>query len=179
MPSLLLSTKYNKWICTKPDWLSKDEIPADPIFGLQTKSNTMSVWVVDNDRGRIEQIVGALAATRDTLQDFEYVLLDSKAVTDIGIKIQQTEGTSIDKKLNKLHFDLIEISAQKLVKIAETILKKIWQKDISHVKRIPRKTIASYIVDRISEGRIDMKLVTPKVLSRVQEVLGHLDSKKS
>lgn len=173
MPLLLLSTKYNKWLRPKPDWLGEGEIPADPIFALKTQDNTMSVWLVDNDRSCIKRIVGALAATRQALQEFEYVLLDSKTVTDVGIKTHPTEGTSIDSELNKFHLDLIEISAQKLVKLAKTILEKIWQEDTRFVEQRLRKTVARNIFDNISKGRIDSANVNPKVLDKAQEVLGY------
>ena len=179
VPSLLLSTKYNKWICGKPSWLREGEIPADPIFGLPTKNNTISVWLVDNNTARIRQIAVALAVKRDKLQDFEYVLLDSKTVTDIGIKTLPTKGTSLDNELNKHHLDLIEISAQKLLKLAETVLEKVWQGDISCVDRILRKAVACDIIESICEGRIDTKSVTPKVLTKAKEELGHSISESS
>jgi len=57
----------------EPEWLIEGEIPADPIFGLDTKSNKMSVWVVDNNGAYIERIVGALAAKGQTLQDLSLI----------------------------------------------------------------------------------------------------------
>lgn len=179
VPSLLLSTKYNKWICSKPSWLRKGEIPADPIFGLRTQNNTLSVWLVDNNTARIRQITVALAVGKQKLQEFEYVLLDSKTVTDIGIKTLPTKGKSPDHELNKNHLDLIEISAQKLLKLAETLLEKVWQEDTSCINRIQRKTVARYIIESIGEGRIDSESVNPKVLTKAKQELGHPASKKS
>lgn len=173
MPLLLRSTKYNKWIDAKPEWLREGEIPADPIFGLQTQSNTMSVWVVDRGTDRIKQIISTLAAGKESLEKFEYVLLNSEAIADIGIKTFSKEGKSLNHKLNKFHLELVEISAQKLLKLTETTLKKIWQGDTNLVERIPRKTIALYIFDSISKGRIDSANVEPKVLDKAQEVLGY------
>ena len=179
MPLLLRSTKYNKWIAAKPEWLREGEIPADPIFGLQTQSNTMSVWVIDRGTARIEQVISTLAAGKESLQDFEYVLLDSDAIADIGIKTFSTEGKSLNHELNKFHLELVEISAQKLLKLTETTLEKIWQGDTNVVDRIPRKTIAHYIFDSISKGRIDSANVNPKVLNKAQEVLGYSVNKIS
>ena len=175
MPFLLRSTKYSKWIAAKPDWVKEDEIPADPVFGLQTQNNTMSVWVVDNDSAHIERIIGALAATKtkQSLQNFEYVLLDSKIVADIGIKTLRTEGKSPDKELNKLHLDLVEISARKLLKLTETTLKKIWQKDINLVDRKLRKTVARYIFDSVHKGHINPTNLNSNILDQAQEVLGY------
>ena len=157
----------------KPEWLTEGEIPAEPIFGLRTQNNTMSVYVVDKDAAPIEQIVSALAAKGETLQHYEYVLLDSEAIANIGIKTFSTEGTSPDHELNKFHLNLVEISAQKLLKLTKTTFEKIWQGDTKLVDVVLRKDVAQYIADGINKGRIDRKLANPKVLKRVQEVLGY------
>ena len=164
-------TKYNKWINAEPRWLKRCEIPADPIFGLTTDGNAMSVWIVDNDKGLIDRTVVALAAKRGKLEDFEYVLLDSKVVEKIGIKTDDEEGNSLDSSINELHINLIEISARKLLKLTKSTLYAIKKED-TRLERIPRKKVARYILDSINEGRIDRKLANRKVLKRVLEVLG-------
>lgn len=171
MPFLLRSTKYNRWMIAEPEWLIEGEIPADPIFGLDTKSNKMSVWVVDNNGAYIERIVGALAAKGQTLQDFEYVLLNLKTVASIGIKILQIAGRCPDKDLNKLHRDLDEISGQKLLKVTQFTVEKLLQGEANLVDRIPRKTVAKYIQNSINKGFIDPVDITPNVLEKAQSVL--------
>ena len=171
MPLLLRMTKYNKWI-TKPKWLKEGEIPADPISNWQTTRNEMSVWIIDNESDITDQIVAALAAVRSKLDDFEYVLLDSKIVAETGIKTIQTEGGILDNNLKRLHRDLVEISAQKLLKLTEATLSTIEQEDTRLERRL-RKTVARYIFDSISKGRIDSANVNPNVLDKAQEVLGY------
>jgi hypothetical protein len=166
--------KYSQWLTKpKPDWLQEDEIPADPIFGLKTKNNALSVWLINNDSSRIDRIAVALSIKKQTLEDFEYVLFDLRKVTDIGIKTNQTIGTSLDHKINEFHIDLVEISAQKLIKLAETIIVKIWQGDTSLVNRILRKEVAQHIFEGISKGYINSSSVEPNVINKAKEVLGH------
>lgn len=166
-------TKFNKWIAPEPEWLREGEIPADPIFGLQTESNKMSVWVVGNGGASIERIVSALAAKGQKLQKFEYVLLNSEKVAGIGIKILQIEGESPDNELNKLHRDLVEISGQKLLKLTKSTLKKIWQEgeDTNLIDQIPRKTVAKYMQNSVNKGFIDPVDITPDVWEKAQSVL--------
>ncbi len=172
MPILLHGTKFNKWL-TKPEWLGEGEIPADPIFGFRIESNIMSVWIVDDDSSPIKWLAVALSVKKDSLKDFEYVLLDSKTVEDIGIKTTLTAGKCPDFKLNKFHLDLVEISAQRLLQLTQTIFKKIFEENKELVDRVLRKDVAQYIREGIREGRIDSEDVNRKVLEQVQKVLGH------
>jgi hypothetical protein len=172
VPLLLRITKYNKWINTKPNWLKEGEIPADPISNWQTTENKMSVWVVDNDVGLIEQIVAALAVNRIKVEDFEYVLLDSKIVAETGIKTIQIKGEILDNNLKNLHRDLVEISAQKLLKLTEVIFHAIEQED-TILERVPRKTVARYILDSINKRCIDSTRVKPEIIAKAQELTGY------
>ena len=175
MPFLLRSTKYNKWITDEPDWLEDGETPADPIFGLDTKSNTMSVWAVESHEDQLDRIIAALAATRQSLQDFEYVLLDSQILTLAQIRSRKTEGKSPDAHLNSLlHRDLIEISAQKLVKLTAATFKTIQQEgeNTKVVERVPRKVVAKYIVECLRQGHLNPAAANAKVLQDARELVG-------
>ncbi|MBW7990281.1 MAG: hypothetical protein FVQ84_09740 [Planctomycetes bacterium] len=171
MPILLHGTKFNKWL-NRPDWLREGEIPADPIFGFRIGSNTMSVWIVDDDSSRIKWLAVALSIKKNKLEDFEFVLLDSTIVDDIGIKATQTVGRCPDSELNQFHLDLVEISAQRLLQLTQIILKKISEEQKVLVDRIPRKDVAQYIQEGISKGRINSEDVKIKVLEQVKELVG-------
>lgn len=170
MSFLLRRTKCNKWLSDEPYWLEEGEIPADPIFGLDTRNNSMSVWVIDSFEGKLERIIAALAATRDSLQDFEYVLLDSKTLALVGIKSLQTKGESPDRELNSLHLDLVEISGQKLLKLTTATLRRIQQQgeDTKLIDRVLRKTVAQYIVEGIRQGYLCPEDANAKVLEKAQ-----------
>lgn len=176
MPFLLRMTKAKKWMIDKPDWLAEGEIPADPIFGLDTKSNAMSVWVMDNCEDRLERTVAALAVRRDSLQAFEYVLLDSETLEPAGIESRPTPGDSADSELNSYHCDLIEISGQKLLRLTVAILKILQQEGekSKRVDRIARKDVAKYIVDGLNQGRINPEAPTAiaKVIAKAKELVG-------
>lgn len=172
MSVFLHMTKFNKWIERNPPWLSKGEIPADPLFGLGVQTpNQMSAWEVDESVRNLEEIAAGLAAGRREWKDFEYLLLDSETLTEIGIKVKRTQGRSCDQKLTRLHRDLTEISAQKAVKLAAAIVGQL-NRGYKKINRILKKTMAGLIWAGIQEGRIDPSLVEPKVLENVNKMVG-------
>ena len=169
MPFLLRMTKAKKWILDEPDWLEEGEIPADPIFGLETKNSTMSVWEVDDFGDQFKRTVAALAVGRDTLQHFEYVLLDSETLDPAGIESRRTRGDSADAELNSCHLDLIEISGKKLLNLAAATFSRLRKEgeDSKLVDRIVRKDVARYIADGLSQGRINRE--APAATAKVVE----------
>jgi hypothetical protein len=103
-------------------WLQKDEIPADPLGDLKTTGNGLSVYLIDDEKSNLGRVVCALAATRDRIQHFDYLLFDWDILLSTGITVKRSEGKTPDCAVNELHCDLAELSGQKLLALATDIL---------------------------------------------------------
>jgi len=172
MPQFLHMTKCSKWIVTDAPWLASGEIPAYPLFGLHVQSESqMSAWEIDEDVRVFEEFAAGLAAGREGLQNFDYVLIDLATLTEIGIRAERKPGISCDSKIINLHWELTEISAQKAVKLVGIIRRQL-EDDDSRVDRILKKEVAQKIWVGIQEGRIDSEKMLPRVLNGVKAAVG-------
>ncbi len=173
MPLYLRKIKNNRWYDgEKYPWLQDDEIPGDPLNDLRTSANKLSVFVVEdeNDLTSIERIAAALVANSQNIDTFGYTLIDSQTLEELDIRTQRTQGDTPDEKVNSWHCDIIELSAQKLVKLAMAMFPQTERR-----KRILEKDIKKLLGDGVSSGQISLtkvnhskmrneleKLVTPQ-----------------
>jgi hypothetical protein len=158
--------KWSRW--TKPElpWLAEGDIPADPVCNLDTRDNKISVWKLDKGASNLPRVVSALASARKTLDKFEYASFDQQVLPKIGIEMQQSTGDSCDERLNTLcHFDLVEISATKVVALAKAILQE------NQVHRVPWKEVARHITGAIEKGWLDKNSIKPDLIERAQGVV--------
>ncbi len=53
-------------------WLKPGQVPADVFRDFRVANGKLSVWHIEDDRSNLEQVIMALAATRDTFAPFDY-----------------------------------------------------------------------------------------------------------
>jgi hypothetical protein len=167
MPLYLRKIKNNRWYEKKYPWLQEDEIPGDPLNDLRTSANKLSVFVVEdeNDLTSVERIAAALVATGQNIDSFDYALIDSQTLEELDIRIQRTQGGTPDEQVNSWHCDIIELSAQKLVKLAMAMFPQADRRD-----RILKKDIIRLLGEGVSSRQIDLD----KVSHRMREKLDKL-----
>ena len=143
MPLILrMSRNKNRWCEDKPSWLKNHEIHADPLADFVTTKNSLSVWRIEDNKSNLQRVIAALAAIRDSIDKFDYVLFDEKLLKECDIKVELTEGNSPDQEANAWHYDLLELSAQKLVKLAEAV----WE-DKPEADRVMPKKVRNWVVE--------------------------------
>lgn len=97
-------------------WLGDDELVGDVFKGVKTIKGTLSIYLLDDDQTNLSRIVAALACKRRSLENFDFVLVPENAiVTDF--EILRTTGTTADDLVNDLHRDLVQLTADKLLKL--------------------------------------------------------------
>ncbi|MSQ46810.1 MAG: hypothetical protein EXR78_00240 [Deltaproteobacteria bacterium] len=111
-----------------------DQIRNGPLEDFVPENSTLSVWYIEDDRSNLEQVVIALASTRDFFSNFDYALVDEALLTTLSIKVEQTVGDTPDQEANTCwHRDLVELSDPKLIALIRTIAEK------GETARIPEK----------------------------------------
>lgn len=163
MPLLLRKIRKSKWY--KNDsvpWLGEEEIQADALGDLVTSSNTLSVWLVEDDKSNLEQVIAALASSCDNLSNLDYALLNVDLLLNVGIKIESKEGLTPYSRANQWHRDLVELTTSKLFKLAEDMFIH------SDRKRVAEKTVLNLIRDAVQNGQID----TTKLSTGIARKLG-------
>ncbi len=151
MPLILRTIRKAKWYRNDPlPWLSPDELQADALVDLNTKGNALSVYLVkEDDAEALERLVTALAANRDSIKELDYALFADDILSEIGIKISAVGGNTPDSVVNTWHRDLTELSASKIMRLADAIRKG------ARIKRIPGKRIRGLIIDALAANRVD------------------------
>ena len=161
MPLLLRAVRKNRWDKGDFPWLQKGDIQADPLGDLATGSNTLSVWLVQDDRSNLNDVLLALGASRDTASNLDYTIFDIGLLADINIKLEINVGNTPYAKANCWHRDLVELTANKIVKLAESLLKN------AEIKRFSEKEMIKLIQDAVNNKQIDRTKLKPSIDKRL------------
>jgi len=143
------------------NWLSRGEIPADPLADLSTTSNELSTWHIEDDLSNLERVIVAIAGTWDRIEHFDYALFDQRLVGELNIEMRQTMGETPDAQANHWHRDLVHLSAQRLTELARVI----WMH--GRTDRKLQKDIRDALARAVSRREIDPNHLKPDVQRQV------------
>jgi len=150
VPLLLRKIRKNRWYTNNaPGWLREDEIQADTLGDLVTTSNTLSVWVVEDDKSNLDHIIVALASSCDNVSNIDYALFNIDLISESDIKVETKEGLTPYAKANPSHRDLVELTTNKLFKLAKLIFVH------STRERVKEKEVLNLIKNAVNNGQID------------------------
>jgi len=163
VPLLLRKIRKSKWYKNESvPWLQEDQIQADALGDLVTSSNSLSVWLVNDDQSNLEQVVVALASTCDFVSNIDYALFKVELLSGIGIEIEPNEGLTPYSEANHWHRDLTRITARKLIKLAELIYTDAQR------MRIPEKKVLGLIKDAVKNKQIDIVDLQENIAKKVR-----------
>lgn len=121
MAYFLRKIRGNIWsaITTK-----EDNFPADPLADLNTSNNRLSIFSVEKRNSKqIEYIIAGLASNRNNLDKLSYALIKDTELNTNGFAIEKSLGDTPCTKANEIHFEIIDLTAEKLVSFAKIINK--------------------------------------------------------
>ena len=154
-------TRQSRWMIHPDlDWLPPGDIQGDALQDIETSDNKLSVYRVENEEDT-KQVVFALAANREFLSNLDYAIFDDSNLTVAGIVIQQQDGQTPHDEANKLHYDLSELTARRLVLLAQAVASG------EHC-RVPWKDIKIGLQQAIRSRTIDRDKIKPKLLERIE-----------
>jgi hypothetical protein len=157
VPFFLRKIRRAKWYredVSDMTWLPKGEIQADALGDLSTKENTLSVYRID-DSSNLDRVVAALATTGTNLSNVDYALIDTTSIEPAKITVVATKGETADDTVNSWHYDLIELSVQKIIALALTI--SIHSENLTARKN--KKAVEQLIIDNILKRHIKKSLI--------------------
>lgn len=164
MPFILRTIRKSRWYDSETlPWLPEGDIQADPLGDLVTKGNQLSVWLVDDDRSNLEQILTALAATRDHAANLDYLLFDLQILSETRIRIRQSMGGTPDKEVNDSHRDLVEVSSLRLVELVKRVLANDHEKG-----RRLEKELLKLVGQAVLSGRVKLEELKPGLKAKVE-----------
>ena len=86
--------KKNRWYRDVENYPGKeqDDVPADTLLDFATKQNELSFWLVDDQQTNVQRLIAALAANRDRLDAFDYILFDFISVYPQSLPKQKKDA---------------------------------------------------------------------------------------
>ena len=132
-------------------------LPADCFFDIKTSRNTLSLWKVEEQEEGFEQFVVIATLGKSTLSKISYVLISEEELDAQGLQYQQDlPGCQYINEANSdfisHHFDIVNISQEEYIKIANIIMKKIEEEKIevlslNEVKKVVKQLSSSGIIN--------------------------------
>lgn len=167
MPFFLRKIKKIRWKTDNEPWLNSGELQADCLSDMVTSGNKLSVYRIIDDKSNLKRVVAALAANCDYLSNLDYLLLKEELLQTIGIKSEETNGTTSDELVNSWHIDLVEISLPKLVNLANTVSK------YGEIERIPEINVKQFLAESFRDNYFDRKIVRlkPKEVQEIEKLV--------
>ncbi|MDR3614725.1 MAG: hypothetical protein P4L53_14295 [Candidatus Obscuribacterales bacterium] len=113
----------------------------------------------------MERIIAALAASCEALSNFDYALLNLSDVEELKLQFQAVSGETADDIANdQWHRDLIELSARKILELADSMQTK------AQFQRLNEQSITRIVKESIERKTIDDSRINLKGNSRQKVV---------
>lgn len=125
MSYLLRKLKGSRWAFTNPD--NESEFPADPLADLNTLTNSLSLYFIEDKRRDLKKVIVGLATTREHVENMGYALIKLDDMKNEGFEVIENLGTTPYAEANTLHRELTDLTAEKLTKLARLIHKKAFK----------------------------------------------------
>ena len=166
MSSVLRIITYSKW-WKNPNvsWLPSGDLQADALRDIQTKESALSVYSM-SDGIAFGRIIGALAAKRDSLSQIDYVLLELDFLKSQGFILHNTpeHGKTFDNDVNKVHYDIVNLSPLKLYELAQYISRRV----VAQRHLCSKDEVAEFIIASLSLRHIDENMLKNKLVKKLQ-----------
>lgn len=168
MPFYLRKVRFNKWIKSQcPSWVRGGEAPGDPVIDLVTVNNELSLWEVDDEQANLDRVIAAMAATRDTLDEFAFILVDRQHIDALALPFARQAGESPDDFANEnWHHNLPQGTAS----MVSTLTTVFWNRGKDVERRMPPK-ITALIVSGVKSGNLRVEAMKPKLQDQVKKLL--------
>lgn len=161
----LLVRKINKAKWCVESLGSPDQIKADAVTNcIRTKGDTLSFWAVE-DESKLDEAVLAIAASNDSLDTFDVVVIPINVFQDNGFTIAETPGRTRCADLVGCHRDLAQLTLAHLNVLSTHISEHVFH---SKSRRYRLSQLKELIKKAIADGRIDVADLPDNILAKVK-----------
>jgi len=164
MPLGLRVVRAARWY--PQPWLTREmDLPSTALCDLlDEKSNSISIWLINDDRSNFERVIAALAANRNQVANLDYALFDIERLAALRISSQMEHGDTADSTVNmSFHLNLTRLTARNVFFLAREIHK------FGDPVRIRRQDVQKYIEAALSRNELDRSKIDPGLLRKVTQ----------
>ena len=142
-------------------WLQEGELVADVFKGLRASDGTLSTYIIDAEKTRLNRVAAALVCTRANFQHVDYVLLPFDDIAK-AFRLCEKPGNTADEVVNGWHVDIVHLTPARLLDLAYLIF------DHRHLlDRVEEKVVKSEIRTGIDSGFLDCNKIKSKLKNKV------------
>jgi hypothetical protein len=135
-------------------WGRGDCPPAALVQVFDNRSG-VSTWRVTT-KDEIERVIVSQAFMRSSINDFAYCLIDERKIAAEGIRTKDTPQRTIDKEIGDKHVDLIDLTGQQLIRLAQLINSEF------NPMVMARKEILQAATRFLGDGKFDREFLFKK-----------------
>ena len=148
MEEFLRTVRQSRWYKYPAiDWLAEGELQGDALSDINTQNGKLSVYRI-NDEDEMQHVIVALAATKENMANLDYILFDDYELSSFGITVIQSDGNTASTVANELHYELGNLSASRLVRLAQVV-------SVGRQGRIPEQQIRVRLQKAADDGHLD------------------------
>lgn len=163
MELLIKTSKPGRWyslVAQAGIWRdSRKELPADFMGEFRIKDNKVSVYQLTPSRAEnIARITAAITSRSQAgLVTTDCLVFDDRVVTELGIQVVKSPGKTPDRVANDWHFDLSDLSAEQLVRLASALV------DTAKLEIVDGLELVDAVKRSAAAGEFDIASVGPSV----------------
>ncbi len=140
---------------------------ADVFLDMKTSGNSLSVYFVSDTQDQILPVAVGLAAGKQRLDRFDYVLFRQELLDQLKIRYRHSDGDGKHKEANKVHVDLEGLTFYQLT---ELIL-YICCDEATQLRRVEKPILGQGIIKAIRDGHVSQNDIEEKVHSESMKYL--------
>ena len=131
-------------------WLPHNDTQADVMQCSTTKTNTLSVYVLEEPDWQVERVIAALALTRDNIAHMDVAVVPDRVLTQCDIGKRVLQGDTPDSEVNSWHQDLVGLTIGKVARLAVAIKTqgKIDRYPVSKVKEAIKRSMSANCIGK-------------------------------
>lgn len=147
MPRFLRVVRQARW--SRPSWTDghSPDWQGDALNDISTMRNSLSVYQADSDE-MLHQVVAGFAANRDNLANVDYAMIEGQLLDSMNLLVVSSDGETPHTGANRLHHNIVNLTADNILRLVQSI-------SADDVKRVPARTVKTFIQRALADGQID------------------------
>jgi len=139
---------------------------SEALLDLKTVEGKLSVWHIEENKSNLNDVLVALATTRNGTRDLEYVLFNEQLLTELDIQCEKSRGETLYEEVNiNWHRDLLDLTETKCERLARALMEK-GQFDI-----LIKDWILRYMANAVHSGQIPFHQLKEKTQKQLKPLL--------
>ena len=134
-------------------------LAADALKNFKTSKNSLSAFLVDDDSAHITRVLAAVVSMSERICEADYALFDVSILSVLGVNYEKEEGETADAEVNKLHVNLVNLTAHQVMMLAERIQAS------GRLERVTAPMIEKSLRNGIKSGAIQVSRLNKGVAS--------------